>query len=714
MQMRRNELGKGKASDFAKEIFLAFKQVMQAAKLVEEQRRALTGFMDLSVKSEEEAAAGHDIAGALEKYGAASYWVEQRDQLLGRLESFETTHSRVIAGTEVPQLCNRLRVYVKTVFTEHVIKPQELNASQVDVAELLTFFSGSGGRALVVDVALAKFFDIVENMRVRAPELWAMNYLLHWYGVEEGIMLAHEADVVDGGFKQQGGGAFEEQFLAQENKLVVSQVLVPQCCAVTRCDEATAKAWVEACVRGEVTERHATEGASSTWPGAPPASLPPAYRLARNLSYYWKEAGEDKVDRIAGELDGVIYDATTRQVLFVLEAKQNIADLGKAFKQKERLYNALDAAWKTLSQASEETSLTAVQLSAEKEIKTATTTAAGLNATPAEEAVCAASTKLHTNPAELHFFPTPTPAAETAREKLSLDEGSPVTGVGTDSAANFQDLQNSDDTAAAAAPPARLKAAADRPATACKPFFTQDNFSTFFGATASAVHCDPTGPTPTPTGSDDMMPQHLGRDERWVYLTSLSTGNSSGARTTAPAPGGTIHMAELMLVKAACDSVAEAYNRFFDIGTLPRSATPALQSLVSEMRVCSAYASETKPMAPFHLSLELPPKECISARPGTAAVSRSGPYEYVLHLFRHDVRCKDGTAALEQVRLRKNFIDGLVFSEHSLMVAVNTVVKQMARRWKGVPSFCDVLQMLMQQHCVRNLVMIVSDAAAGV
>ncbi|TPP44681.1 hypothetical protein CGC21_7570 [Leishmania donovani] len=516
---------------------------------------------------------------------------EQRDRLLGRLQLFEAAHSRVISGTEVLYLCSRLRGYANIAFTEHVTKPPELNPSQVDVAELVTFFTGSGGGALVVEMALTKFFGVVVNRHVRAPELWAMNYLLHWYGVEEGIMLAHEADAVDGGFKQQGGGAFEEQFLIDENKLVVSQVLVPHYCDITRCEEATAMAWVEACVRCEVTEKRETEGASPTWLGTPPVSLPPAYRLARNVNYYWKEAAEDKIGRIAGELDGVIYDAATHHVLFVLEAKQNIAVVGKSFKQKERLYNALDATWKTLSHASQEAALTAVQQSAQNETNTATDTAAGRNATSAVEAACAASTKLRTDPP----------------------------------AANYQDMRNSGDMTAAAAPPARSKAAAARPATAGKPFFTQDNFAAFFGATASVVHSDSTGPSPTPTGSGSMMPQHLGRDQRWIYLTSLSTGNSSGARTTAPAPGGTIHMAELTLVRAACDSVAEAYDSYFQTSTLPPTATPALH-----------------------------------ARAETAAVSRSDPYEYVL-LFRHDVRCKDGRAALEQVRLRENFIDASFF-----------------------------------------------------
>ncbi|CAM72332.1 hypothetical protein, unknown function [Leishmania infantum JPCM5] len=404
MQMRRNALGKGKASEFAKELSLAYKQVMQATEHIGKKRRALTTRMDCSVKTREWAAAGHDIAGALEKFGAASYWAEQRDRLLGRLQLFEAAHSRVISGTEVLYLCSRLRGYANIAFTEHVTKPPELNPSQVDVAELVTFFTGSGGGALVVEMALTKFFGVVVNRHVRAPELWAMNYLLHWYGVEEGIMLAHEADAVDGEFKQQGGGAFEEQFLIDENKLVVSQVLVPHCCDITRCEEATAMALVEACVRCEVTEKRETEGASPTWLGTPPVSLPPAYRLARNVNYYWKEAAEDKIGRIAGELDGVIYDAATHHVLFVLEAKQNIAVVGKSFKQKERLYNALDATWKTLSHASQEAALTAVQQSAQNETNTATDTAAGRNATSAVEAACAASTKLHTDPVELPFF----------------------------------------------------------------------------------------------------------------------------------------------------------------------------------------------------------------------------------------------------------------------------------------------------------------------
>ncbi|CAG9582778.1 hypothetical protein LMJF_35_4200 [Leishmania major strain Friedlin] len=665
MQMRRDALGNGKALEFAKELSLAYKQVIQATQHIGKQRQALTGCTDLSVKTREWAAAEHDIAGALEKYGAAPYWVEQRGWRPGRLQSFEAAHSRASSGTEVSYLCSRLRGYVKAAFTAHVTKPPKLNASEVDVAELLTFFTGSGDGALVVEVALAKFF-VVENMHVRAPELWVMNYLLHCYGVEEGIMLAHEADVVDGGFKQQGGGAFEEQFLIQKNIWAVSQVLVPHCYAVTRCDEATAKAGVEACVRCEGTEGQGTEGAFPTWPGTPPASLPPAYRLARSVNDYGKEAGEDKTSRIIGELDGVIYDASARQVLLVLEAKQNI-DVCKAFKQKERLYNALDATRKTLSQASQGAALTAVQLSAENETNTATTTAAGRNATPAAEAACAASTKLHTDPVVLRFFVTPTPAAEAARENFSVNGCSLVTGVGAEPAANFQDMRNSGDMASAAAPPVRSKAAAARLATAGNPFFTQDNFAAFFGATASAVQGDSTAPSPTPTRSDSMTPRHLGRDQRWIYLTSLSTGNSPGARTTVPAPGGTIHMVELTLVKTACNFVAEAYDSYFQISTLPPTATPALQSLVSAMRVCSAYAPETEPMALFHLFLELPPQECISARAETAAVSRSDPCEYVLHLFRHDVRCKDGAAALEQVWLRENFIDGLVLSEHSFI-----------------------------------------------
>ncbi|KAG5492306.1 hypothetical protein GH5_01223 [Leishmania sp. Ghana 2012 LV757] len=706
MQTRRNTLGKGKASSFAKELRLAYEQAVQALIYVKKQRQTLHRCRDLPAKT-------HELAAAVEKLGAAEHWIKQRDNLFGRLASFQAAHSHVTSGTDVAQLCDRLRVHIESAFTKDTITSPATKASETDKVEMLKFFMGSGGEAVEVETALASFFNVVERMHERAPELWAINFLFHWYGVEEGMRLARDADVVDGGFKQQCGGVFEKQFFAPENRLLTSRILVPHCCDVTRCDEATAEAWVDACFRRGATGKDDTGSASPTWPGMPPAAPPPEYRLARNVNYRWGEAGSDQVSRTAGELDGVIYDAATCQVLFVLEAKQNIADVGKACMQKERLYKALDAAWAASSRSSPE----AMQAGAQQPTKEGTTpvasTVEALNATPAVAASCAASTRLRVSPVELHFFVTSPTAAETASEHVSFDEGSPAIGREADDATGFQETPTCVQMAAAAAPRVCPKTSAASSIASCKPLFTQDNFAAFSGTSSTAAHSDATESTAAPVRSDLMLSHILRRDQRWVYLTCVPRGNSSGGRTAAPAPGGTIHAVELTLVVAACDSIAEAYDRYLHMKMLPSTATPALHSLLSAMLMSSAYLSATEPMTPFQLALELPPPECLSASAELAMASVSNPYEYVLQLYRHEARCKDGSAAVERVRLRENFIDGLVFSEQSLIFAVNTVAKQMESKRKGVPSFCDVLQMLMQQGCVRNLVMAFGDEEAS-
>ncbi|CAJ1012353.1 hypothetical protein Q4I28_007666 [Leishmania naiffi] len=86
-------------------------------------------------------------------------------------------------------------------------------------------------------------------------------------------------------------------------------------------------------------------------------------------------------------------------------------------------------------------------------------------------------------------------------------------------------------------------------------------------------------------------------------------------------------MVELSLVETACDSVAKAYNNDMQTSMPPLTVTPAMQSPLSAMRMCSAYAHESESMVPFPLFLELPPAETYNAPAGTAAVSRSGPYE---------------------------------------------------------------------------------------
>ncbi|KAG5467561.1 hypothetical protein CUR178_01205 [Leishmania enriettii] len=706
MRTRRNSLGKGKASSFAKELRLAYEQVVQAAIYVKKQRQTLHRCTDLPAKA-------HELPAPVEKLGAAAHWIKQRDNLFGRLASFQAAHSRVTSGTDVAQLCDRLRVHIESAFTKDTITSRESKASETEKAEMLKFFTGNGGDAVEVETALASFFDVVERMHERAPELWAINFLFHWYGVEEGMRLAREADVVDGGFKQQCGGVFEKQFFAPENRLLTSRILVPHCCDVTRCDEATAAAWVDACFRHGATGKDDTGSSSPTWPGMPPAAPPPEYRLARNVNYRWREARSDQVSRTSGELDGVIYDAATRQVLFVLEAKQNVADVGKACMQKERLYKALDAAWEALSRSPPEAMQAGAHQSTEEETTPAASTVEALNATPAVAASCAASTRLRVSPVELHFFVASPTAAGAASEHVSLDEGSPAIAREAEDATGFPEMPTSGPVAAAAAPRVCTKRSAASSVALCKPLFTQDNFAAFAGTSSTAAHSDTTESASTLVRSDSMLSHILRREQRWVYLTCVPTGKSSGGRTAAPAPGGTIHAVELALVVAACDSIAEAYDRYLLMKVLPSTATPALHSLLSAMLMSSAYVSATEPMTPFQLALELPPPESLSASSELAMASVSDPYEYVLQLYRHDARCKDGSAAVEQVRLRENFIDGLVFSERSLILAVNTVAKQMERKRKGLPSFCDVLQMLMQQGCVRNLVMAFGDMEAS-
>ncbi|CBZ38326.1 hypothetical protein, unknown function [Leishmania donovani] len=111
MQMRRNALGKGKASEFAKELSLAYKQVMQATEHIGKKRRALTTRMDCSVKTREWAAAGHDIAGALEKFGAASYWESSGTGFLVAFSSLRL-HTRALLAA--PKCCTYVAVCAAT------------------------------------------------------------------------------------------------------------------------------------------------------------------------------------------------------------------------------------------------------------------------------------------------------------------------------------------------------------------------------------------------------------------------------------------------------------------------------------------------------------------------------------------------------------------------------------------------------------------------
>ncbi|KAK7200853.1 hypothetical protein NESM_000143800 [Novymonas esmeraldas] len=652
MQSRRNALGKGKTSSYAALLQKAFADAARETANAVRVRELLEESARLSGVTARWLAAGHDVAAAVATFSDAVYWRELVSTQLKGLNAAEAAYSDMVSGTEVQSRCQRLRTALaKLSAGEEDGEARMAAPTSLDWDRTLTFLLAPDPCA-ALRAALAHFFDVVGRLPERAPELWALNYVLRWYGVEEALTLAHSIEVVDGGFKRLIGSEFEATYVTQESKDVVTHVLVPHCCHTTGCDEATAREWVEACLLCDpVAPNDATAG-TPVWSGPSLSPPPPAYRLVRNVKYIPGDRDAGKPNGATGELDGVVFDAASRQVLFVLEAKHNMADLGKAQRQKERLYNALDASWKSEKAA---------------------------QAPPPP--------------------PPPPPPPQQQSEKPGKPKQPPATAAVAKTVDVLFFLPG--------------KTSPSSPETA---FFTQRNFAAHFGAPVATPACAPSAAAPlVGGGGPSSCAAPVGREERWVYLTLLTPRGVSSARDTIPSPGGAAQLIESALVEVVCDSVLTCYDRLCKTGAGPAWATPALTSLFSSMQACSAFAPQEEPTPILQLPLELPPENSIEPgkHPQAARIARANQYAYAIDLYRHNTSCSDGTAALRHVCLSADFITGLALSDNALLFAMNGVAKNYARWSGGTPSFAEVFKSLVQRGCLRNLVMVVSDASTA-
>lgn len=686
LQMRCTNLGRGKNSAFAKQVSLAFDDARRAVLAVANDRRTLHEAGDVSAFLAKWVEAGHDVAAAAQLLESPAFWRAHGDGLCARLDAVLTAHGAMAAGTDFVGLCRKLRGYVVPAFqpSRHPASSRQASKKSPDV--LLGILLGECGVA-AAEAAVEKFCAVAERLHETVPELWAINWLLHRYGVSAAAALARDVDVSDGGFKQVCGEEFEEHFVQQESAQVAAQVLVPHCCSVTGCDATTATAWVTGCLLCRPTSPSEAATASPAWPGVAPATSPPEYRLVRGLQYRWNEAGLVKLGNTSGELDGVVYDARTREVLFVLEAKRNVADLGRAARQKARLYGALDLTWKTLA-APPEPLADAVQPAAEP---------TGAKRDRFSKQPPHAS--VPTGPVEMQFLPAPAgPRPRVADAAVEGTEG--LDGEVHDAEAAARPV----DAAAEEAPAAF--AAATRPARTV--WFTQDDFAAHFLApTPAAVsHVDPAA-EPVPQALSHAT---LRREQRWVYLTSLYLKETDEIGCSMAAPGGGAQLVEGLLVEVACDTITEAYRLYAHGSGVPPPVAPALRSLLYDMSSCSAYGAGAGPVPVLDFPLDVPCTRDLCTAAGLAEPATAPEaYAFALSLFRHDARLEDGTSALAAVRLHSDFLRGLPVRDDGLMHSVKCALGQVARRYKGAPTFLDVLQSLVQEQCVRNLVIVMDS-----
>ncbi|KPA86512.1 hypothetical protein ABB37_00658 [Leptomonas pyrrhocoris] len=722
---QRNNMAKDKNTPFARALMTVFTGLTGCIRTVCAAQLALRDaeYAALLVKNWSQTSL--DIVGAVEELQATpmATMVEYLTDVGGRIRLCAATHASATRGSALDCLCRRLQqtIYVSCASLRREDKRKRgspLPKLTPPPAVLLQVVTSGGGRAMV-EGALTSFIHIVDQFSLLAPDLNAMNYLLQLYGLEEADLLAHEADVIDGTTKRLNGVLFEEKMFEAELRDVVLQVLVPHCCAVTGCEEAMAQAWVLACLRIPPTSMSAKEDSTSDSPDAAdavagladmpvwtrpataaPNVAPPQYRLVRNVHYDWDDAGLLWMPRTDGELDGVVYDAQSRQVLFVLEAKLNIADLGKASNQKDRLFGALDRAWN-----------------------------------PSCPPPSSKQGKAPRRPVNFPARSTSVPIKLVFSVADKTDAASPVTAAADGDETPLHDAVEDDvdgaedgDAAAAVAveeaadETAGLGAAPLASAKKMTLFFTQDNFTEFFrgpplrsspaGAAADAApqtgnfHRDVAGTALT-----------VSRECRWVYLTSLRP-KSDAVNSTAPAPGGEVYLVEMALASAVGDAVAEAYHRFCMAGPNGGLSKAALTSLFLSIGSSSFFVqcvlkkkgdAGIASVPRLQLDLSFPTDAMLSSSSVMTQQTSSCPYTRALQLWKNRVRLVDDTLAVQQVQLRNDFLSELQVSDRSLSFAVNTVEKRVFIKAKKTPSFCEVVKSLMNVHCLRNLVMVIHD-----
>lgn len=607
-----------------------------------------------------------------------------------RVRACAETHKQDASGSDLFYFCGRVRdAALKACGTLKQAEGRAVATHFVEPTVMVQCLTTGGGLS-IVEAALLQFVDVADRVDELAPELSAMNFLLDLYGVEAAEALAHAVDVVDGNFKRLVGDVFEAKSFDAEQQILAQQVLIPHCCAVTGCSEPTAQAWVLACLRapppiqwgnGRDVSSDESKMDLSAWTGTTGAAapLPPHYCLVRNVPYRWNTAGRASLPPASGELDGVVFDARTRQVLFVLEAKHNIADLGKACKQKERLYKALDLAWATRAMPVAPPPAAASLPSADgTQAETAASSnvqscgvvqlefsvSVGADAATAVSVKAQATTRSNSEEEE----------EEAGGEGASVDEGAD----GAISALGF----SASPTAAAAM------------RTVC---FTQDNFTEHFGATAAT------------------------RESRFVYLSTIHANSVEALESTAPAPGGEMYLVESALISAIGDSISSGYQAFCQSGRLPQAPCAELKTVFTLMQQSSFYVQCVRNrlgnagiarVPRFQLSLSFPAAAMVRHPNAVPAETLANPYEYALHLWRDNVELEDGTAAIRHVKLCCGFLSELRISDRSLTYAIDSVARRHGKADRATPSFAAVAKSLMDMHCVRNLVVVTDDESA--
>jgi hypothetical protein len=696
---RRTALAAGKGSAFAEALKQVFAQLKECITTVCHTQLLLCDHNSVSVLRKRCPGLSAHVASA----AAQQQWASKKDTLASflanaseRLRRCSQRHQLDARGSDVEHFCSRLQDSVSgfRVALLDSRRPRGRPASSSSLSPFVVYqviMSGNGGVG-ILEEALTMFIRTVDDVGRLAPELTALNYLLSVYGVDEAEVLAHEADVIDGTVKVHAGNSFEEEAFVSETRSVALQVLAPHCCAVTGCDVATAQRWVTACLGTSpllsssssptllTTESHADP--TSHFPPLCFSHAPPQYRLARNVRYCWSAAAAAQLPCVSGELDGIVYDAQTRQVLFVLEAKHNMADLGKACRQKERLFAALDQAWNY----------------------------SGSGPPDAVKAEAAGGPASHTEAAggsvALCFYVTRrNKASLSAQASASGNASIENSGAGSTAVREYGSEKSEVDTnlAETASSSTTVLPTSRTSVEAETALFTQDNFTEFFGSSS----LPPAEPTATFSGES--------RECRWVYLTSLWAKSEGEMESTAPAPGGEMHMIESALVAAVGSAIGEAYQSGIVTGRLHLPAHSALRALLSSMENSSFYVQCVQKMQgdagvavvrPLQLPLMMPSDSMLSSSSAPSSPTPENPYWHMLSLWRSNARLVDDTPAVHHVRLTSPFLSELHISDRALNFVVDAAARQFGRRKKKTPPFCTVVKSLMDLRCLRNLVML--------
>lgn len=219
-----------------------------------------------------------------------------------------------------------------------------------------------------LEASMNDFAKAVEMATTKLPQLGALNVVLDYYGVDASSDFLHQLACLDGAAKNEMGTAFEDRFWADQIIWLKKQVLAPYVAATGHLAYPVAERWVDWCLSDSRKEGDQPPSDFVQQCGVPELlAVLPRFTLYRNVDVIKEEEtvtppGEQATDgqqppslpatakqapkmtRI-GELDGIVVDERDNAVLFIVEAKANPADLGRALTQREKIFRALDEVW---------------------------------------------------------------------------------------------------------------------------------------------------------------------------------------------------------------------------------------------------------------------------------------------------------------------------------------------------------------------------------